>query len=394
MADQSHLALIKQQFAESFGLGDDDTVLSFFQTLVGNGNPLESINAEMTDMLGDIYNPEVGRWAYDLLLHGPSVAQPEVTSAPTMDYHEQPMAHVEEHSAPQAQPAPAQPSSTMQAPTISSEIRIRGVSRTPGSAGKARQTAKPYQTDKALRSSKNGGVGKGNDRKSVFDRLGTAVNVTQLLRDETGNSGPPGRFSKSNNILRDAEGHKIRCPEWPRCMNQATCFYHHPSRLCGLLPNCPYTAQTCDYIHPEMEPPQHAPTTTLCRFGVACTNRYCTFAHPNSTKAPICAYHPNCLRPDCKYEHPGRGSLSIGAKKVPVLCREGTKCQRPNCFFTHPGDTPIEPPGDAENGGNDMQVESKPHISDRPFASSVSESFDSTSMADAVSVEPSSTTPM
>uniref|UniRef100_A0A914PTU5 Zinc finger CCCH domain-containing protein 14 n=1 Tax=Panagrolaimus davidi TaxID=227884 RepID=A0A914PTU5_9BILA len=57
-----------------------------------------------------------------------------------------------------------------------------------------------------------------------------------------------------------------RCKFWPKCRNEETCSYSHPSKPCINFPNC-WFGDKCMFIHPQ------------------------------------CKFEPNCSKPTCPYTH-------------------------------------------------------------------------------------------
>ena len=96
--------------------------------------------------------------------------------------------------------------------------------------------------------------------------------------------------------------------------------------------NLACTKEDCLYAHQSSAAP---PGTTIdvtdeCSFGAACKNRKCVARHPSpATKSTHqaeqdCKFFPNCANPTCPFRHP-----------TMPLCRNGADCTRPGCKFTH-----------------------------------------------------------
>ncbi|KAJ1965161.1 hypothetical protein IWQ62_002734 [Dispira parvispora] len=269
---------------------------------------------------------------------------------------------------------------------LSSELRRTGQRDT--SPGQPRKSVK----DKASRKISQ------PPRVSILDRLGPRAVAPA--------PGPmvsafPVKSNRDQNIIRDQQGRKVRCPHWPNCNQRNTCQYHHPIKLCPNIANCPYNAQTCEYIHPQAAPlgssASAPPTTIACKFGLACTRANCPFSHPspattdsrpNPATIP-CRFFPNCRNSACPFFHPTNSTQPSEAQSIPkrnIMCRFLDNCTRPDCHFNHPRDGAIDcrfgasctrpncpyahtTAPSAEGEGN------KSHISERPFATSAEESL-------------------
>ena len=57
-----------------------------------------------------------------------------------------------------------------------------------------------------------------------------------------------------------------RCRFWPKCRNEESCLYSHPSKPCGNFPNC-WFGDKCLFIHPQ------------CKFEPNCNKAQCPYVH-------------------------------------------------------------------------------------------------------------------
>ncbi|KAJ1654476.1 hypothetical protein IWQ61_005602 [Dispira simplex] len=235
-------------------------------------------------------------------------------------------------------------------------------------------------------------------RVSILDRLGPRA-VGPVPGPITNTF--PVKSNRDQNIIRDQQGRKVRCPHWPNCNQRNTCQYHHPIKLCPNIANCPYNAQTCEYIHPQAAPlgisTPAPPTTIACKFGLACTRANCPFSHPspattdsrpNPATIP-CRFFPNCLNPACPFSHVTDSTQSSDAQSIPkknVMCRFLDNCTRPDCHFNHPRDGAIDCkfgasctrpncPYSHPTASSAEGEANKSHISERSFATSAEESL-------------------
>jgi len=96
--------------------------------------------------------------------------------------------------------------------------------------------------------------------------------------------------------------------------------------------NLACTRPDCIFVH---QSPAAPPGTTIdmevtCTFGAACKNKKCVGKHPspgqrsahNATQE--CRFYPNCTNPVCPFIHPGAPP-----------CRNGADCSVPGCAFVH-----------------------------------------------------------
>ncbi|KAJ1916815.1 hypothetical protein IWQ60_007991 [Tieghemiomyces parasiticus] len=403
--DSQAAVLLKEQFSHQFGMNitDIEPIADFFIALVENGKPLDLVHHEMVEMMGEIYNPEVGAWGYTLVRQGPAAlatpqwqqtpeAVPEASSDFAPPSHQdapaphspEPLVSAFAESSRFAQPPTS--SATDSSRPVASRISIvgSGHGRSPRS-GPVRRDA-----DRALHTKTGGRVSKQVPHRSMMQRVGGRVGSPDIDAEAFGGPmGFPRAVGREHDGVRSQSRRKARCPEWPKCTNPQTCTYHHPTRLCSRYPDCPYTAAACDYVHPEISTPA-APVSVApvaCRFGAHCTNPHCRFAHPAPAaahigQAPVCMYHPNCLRPGCTFTHPGRSETTVD--KIPIFCRDGADCKRPGCHFTHPGEKTIKCKHNVYCVRKDCPYEhdrpasgdaDKTHISDRPFAGAAEETM-------------------
>ncbi|KAI6233452.1 Zinc finger CCCH domain-containing protein 14 [Aphelenchoides fujianensis] len=122
-----------------------------------------------------------------------------------------------------------------------------------------------------------------------------------------------------------------RCRFWPNCERGATCGFAHPTRPCAAFPQCAFGAK-CLFVHPLCRfnarctrpncpfthdlkgtvapllaaaglaaPPPAAPSTkaaTPCRFQGKCADAHCEFRHP-----PACRFGLACRNRGCTFAH-------------------------------------------------------------------------------------------
>lgn len=96
------------------------------------------------------------------------------------------------------------------------------------------------------------------DKSNPFIMWCTAfeeIELTHKYFKQFGTSKPP-------EVGKIAE----RCKFWPKCRNEETCSYSHPSKPCINFPNC-WFGDKCMFIHPQ------------------------------------CKFEPNCNKPTCPYTH-------------------------------------------------------------------------------------------
>lgn len=135
-------------------------------------------------------------------------------------------------------------------------------------------------------------------------------------------------------------GGESLCKRGNQCSN-ASCTLPHPF-VCGFGVNCRKLVKgSCKFYHPTKDSVTLAPqatnqlpgagTETLCRFTTGCTRSNCKFAHPFD-----CKHGGECPEiGSCKFRH---GSMA----QVPVVvriskdCKYGTSCSNKGCTFPHP----------------------------------------------------------
>ncbi|RUS22017.1 hypothetical protein BC937DRAFT_90648 [Endogone sp. FLAS-F59071] len=118
-------------------------------------------------------------------------------------------------------------------------------------------------------------------------------------------------------------------------------YFGIPRKFAGeAYPNCPNSAKTCMYIHPDVD-------SAVAPTGSAAT--------PQSRRksTPLCKFYPNCTNPSCPFLHqdaegaippygaplaPVKPAPAPATTKVPIPCRDGSACTRTDCHFLHPWD--------------------------------------------------------
>lgn len=179
-----------------------------------------------------------------------------------------------------------------------------------------------------------------------------------------------------------------RCTKWPNCFKGKSCTFGHPTSMCQ-NPNCRKTDGSCPSIHADEDvdllsgigaqarteeereakaamaqeakaaksygngsqkyaPGESDGSVPICKFGEACTNRSCHFAHPSpASKAgssvvlnsQFCEAGMECKDENCSFSHPSPSNKYTPGVKLntiagDVLCKFHP-CLNPSCRFQH-----------------------------------------------------------
>ncbi|KAI9137591.1 hypothetical protein BKA69DRAFT_878542 [Paraphysoderma sedebokerense] len=158
-----------------------------------------------------------------------------------------------------------------------------------------------------------------------------------------------------------------RCRHWPFCHYDSAmgeqCKFWHPQTLCEKYPNCGNDDSSCRYIHPTYLHLKSNPTSNLYHTDLtvslnksnaggsiqqyssdqAASNAIPTLSSSNDVPAYQlsipCRMGKSCVRPNCKFLHPGQTPQNgnYSAPPNPALaCKFGTFCTNPNCRYQHP----------------------------------------------------------
>jgi hypothetical protein len=114
-----------------------------------------------------------------------------------------------------------------------------------------------------------------------------------------------------------------RCKFWPKCRNEETCSYSHPSKPCINFPNC-WFGDKCMFIHPQ------------CKFEPNCSKPTCPYTHtlprpvaPRATAVPPRQPHPTTT--------PATGSDSSGTASAPTNANSSESPKKPIGTETNDG---------------------------------------------------------
>uniref|UniRef100_A0A914PUD8 RNA helicase n=1 Tax=Panagrolaimus davidi TaxID=227884 RepID=A0A914PUD8_9BILA len=133
-----------------------------------------------------------------------------------------------------------------------------------------------------------------------------------------------------------------RCKFWPKCRNEETCSYSHPSKPCIYFPNC-WFGDKCMFIHPQ------------CNFEPNCSKPTCPYTHtlprpvaPRATAVPPRQPHPTTT--------PATGSDSSGTASAPTNANSSESPNKP--VGTETNDETFEQTTEEQNGtSEDTKVE-------------------------------------
>jgi hypothetical protein len=173
-----------------------------------------------------------------------------------------------------------------------------------------------------------------------------AINLADRISDMDGSKG-----------IIVAGGERARCRHWPRCQLGTRCKFHHPSQICPYspssnqtdqsdFPNCPNLAGTCPNIHIGVDIPESEVTTVLTQqfTGGRHANGHNKQTHKANgitprresqtpkpvrpqEQVPLCKFAAGCTKPDCPFAHPTPAAGQDGLVLRGEMCPEGRNCQ-------------------------------------------------------------------
>ncbi|CCG83400.1 putative Nuclear polyadenylated RNA-binding protein Nab2 [Taphrina deformans PYCC 5710] len=242
--------------------------------------------------------------------------------------------------------------------------------------------------------------GRGAKSNGVGRQQGNAQNVFPEMPQFPGFPMDPAQFFASMPLMDRIGGMdgvanqaprapSRRCTKWPTCFKGKACTFGHPTTMCQ-NPNCRRTDGTCVNIHADEDVdllsgveaqrrteeeqaakaaaresksnkpqnghqngyakamPETDGSAPICKFGEACTNRACHFAHPSPASkngssivlnSDACPAAIECKDENCSFSHPSPSNkytpgVKLNTMAGEIMCRFNP-CLNPSCRFQH-----------------------------------------------------------